>query len=178
MKKTLAAVFAVALALTTAGCGNNDDETAAKSISASIMKEQKSGSTQVMQVKQEDADCIGNGLVDKIGTDQLQEYKLLDKDLKMNENITNVKMEKGDAESAADTFFDCTDVMGMMHRAMSQGGSVPKEVQDCMDKALTKDAVHDMFVAMFSGKQDQATQGLQQSLMKCASLGMQQQSPN
>ena len=177
MKKTLVAVVLAALALTTTGCGNKDDETAAKSISTSIMKEQKSGSTQVMQVKQGDADCIGKGLVDKIGTDQLQKYKLLDKNLKMNENLTSVKMSQKDATSATDTFFDCTDVMGMMHKAMTQGGKVPPQVQACMTKVLTKDAVHSMFVAMFSGQQDQATKSLQASLMKCASMGM-QSSPN
>lgn len=172
MKKTLVAVVLAALALTTTGCGNKDDQTAANNISASIMKEQKSGSSQVMQVKQKDADCIGKGLVDKIGTDQLQKYKLLDKNLKMNESVTSVKMSTDDANAAADTFFNCTDVMGMMKNAMEQGGSVPPKVKACMNKALTKDAVHQMFVSMFSGKQDQATQGLQSSLMKCAALGM------
>ena len=48
-----------------------------------------------MQVKQKDADCIGNGLVDKVGTEQLQKYGLLTKDLKLNKDVTTVKMSPG-----------------------------------------------------------------------------------
>jgi hypothetical protein len=75
MKKTLAAGLLAALTFLLAGCGSGGDDVAAQSISDSIMKEQKkSGSTtsQFFTMKQKDADCIGKGLVDKIGTDQLQ----------------------------------------------------------------------------------------------------------
>ncbi len=171
MKKTLVAAVLAVVAMASTGCGNTDDSTAAKSISDSIMQDQKSGGTSVMSMQRDDADCIGKGLVDKIGTDNLQKYGLLTKDLKMNKNVTSVKMSSDDANSAADTFFGCTDVMGMMKKAMSQGGKIDPKVKACIDKALSKDAVHSMFVSMFSGKQQQATKGLTASLMKCATGG-------
>ena len=111
MKKTLAALVTAVLALTLSSCGSNDDAKASKAISDSIMKEQKaSGSSDVFQMKQEEADCIGDGFVDKIGTDQLQEYKILTKELKPNKDVTGVTMSKDDAKAATDVFFDCTDV--------------------------------------------------------------------
>lgn len=167
MKQSLVAAVLAVLAVTTAGC-NNADATASKSISDSIMKDQQSSSSSVMKVNRKGADCIGNGLVDKIGTDKLQKYGLLTKDLKMNKDVTSVKMSAKDANSAADTFFGCTDVMGMMKKAMEQGGNVSPKVQACIDKALTKDSVHSMFVAMFSGHQSQATKELSSRLMTCA----------
>ena len=168
MKKPLAAAVLVALAMTTTGCGNGDDATAAKSISDSIMKDQQSGTSTVMQVKRKDADCIGNGLVDKIGTQKLQKYGLLTKDLKMNKDVTSVHMSTADAGAAADTFFACTDVMGMMRKAMSGGQPIDPKIKACLNDALTKDAVHSMFVSMFSGKQQEATKGLTKAMMKCA----------
>jgi hypothetical protein len=168
MKKPLAAAVFVALAMTTAGCGNGDDAKAVKSISDSIMTDQQSGTSAVLQVKRKDADCIGNGLVDKIGTEKLRKYGLLTKDLTMNKDVTAVHMSSGDADSAADTFFECTNVMGMMRNAMSGGQPIDPKVKACLDDALTKDAVHSMFVSMFSGKQQEATKGLTQAMMNCA----------
>ena len=88
MKKTLVAAGAVVLALGLSSCGggsNDDDAAASKALSDSIMKSQKSGNdaaSSLLTLKQKEADCIGDGLVDKIGTDQLQKYKLLTKDNK------------------------------------------------------------------------------------------------
>ncbi|MGZ4436737.1 MAG: hypothetical protein ACXVW6_03810 [Nocardioidaceae bacterium] len=182
MKKTLVAAAIAVLAMTSAcnsnGGGNangaslsGNDAKAATAISDSIMKEQKSGSTSAMQLKQKDATCIGNGLVNKIGTAQLQKYGIITKDLKLNKDVTTVKMSKNDAESAADTFFGCADVMGMMKKAMESSGQMPPQVKGCMDKALTKDAVHGMFVGMFSGDQN-ASKPLTGAMMKCAAQGM------
>lgn len=177
MKKALAAVVLAALTLTTAGCGNKDDEKAASAISGSIMKEQKSGgAASTVQITQKQADCIGNGMVDKIGTDQLQKYGVMTKDLKVNKDVTAVKMSHGDAVSATDTFFNCADVMGMMKKAMDGAGQMPTEVKACMDKALTESAVRQMFVGMFSGDKN-ASKGLTSSMMKCAALGMNGHAP-
>jgi hypothetical protein len=179
MKKTLAAVVIAGLAMTTTACnGDNGDASsdpasagdakAASSISSSIMEQQKSGSA--MPLKQGEADCIGKGLVDTIGTDQLQKYKVVTADYKLNKQVTSVTMSHGDAVKATDTFFGCADVLGMVKAAMSESGQMPPQVKTCIDKSLKKDDVHDMFVGMFEGKAAQATAGLQQSLTKCASL--------
>ena len=77
MKTTLAAAAATLLALSLSACGaGNDDAEASKAISASIMKSQNASgneaASQLLSLKKKEADCIGDGLVDKIGTDQLQ----------------------------------------------------------------------------------------------------------
>ena len=151
--------------------GGNDDAEASKALSASIMKSQKSGGDQassLLSLDQKEADCIADGLVDKIGTDQLQEYKLLTADNKASKDVTAVKMSKGDAKSATDVLFDCTDVPGMMNKAMTSSGQVPKEMQACVTKALNEDALRGMFTEVFAGNQEAAQQKLVEPMMKCA----------
>lgn len=168
LKRPLAAALTVLALSSVAACGGNNDATAAKSISDSIVADQKSGNTQVLDVNRQGADCIGKGLVDKIGTDKLQKYGLLTKDLKMNKDVTAVHMSAPDAKAAADTFFACTDVMKMMRTVMSANTAINPKIKACFDKALTKPTVHGMFVSMFEGKQAEATKNLSQTLMRCA----------
>ncbi|NUR07017.1 MAG: hypothetical protein HOQ45_08410 [Nocardioidaceae bacterium] len=170
MKKTWAAGVLAVLALVLTGCGNNDDEEASKAISASIMKEQKSSSqsSQFFTMDKKDADCIGNGLVDKIGVDQLREYGVLTKDNKTKDDVTNVKMTTADAKSATDVLFTCTDVENMMQKAMSRSGQVPAEMKACINKVMTEENLRAMFEKIFAGKQDEAQKALIQPMMKCA----------
>ncbi len=170
MKKTLTAGVLAVLALTTTACGSNEDEAASKAIADSIMKEQKSSESadQFLDMKQKDADCIGDGLVDKIGTEKLQKYGLLTKDNKAKDNVTDVKMSEGDAKSATDVLFGCTDVEGMMKTAMEESGDVPDEMKDCVTKVLTEENLRTMFTQIFNGKQEEAQKTLVQPMMKCA----------
>ncbi len=160
----------IVLALTLSGCGGNNDDTAATNISASIMKSQKkaSGTSSFFSMKKKDADCIGKGLVDKIGTDQLQKYKLLDKDLKTKDSVTDVKMSAGDAKKATTVLFGCTDVVKMMQGAMDKSGSVPKQMKPCVDKALNDKSLRGMFTQIFQGDQEAAKKQLVEPMMKCA----------
>ncbi len=172
MTKTLTAVALTAMALSLSGCGSsNDDAQAAQSISASIMKSQKKSSdstSQFFTMKKKDADCIGKGLVDKIGTDQLQKYGLLTKNNKSKDQVTGVKMSTADAKKATDTLFGCTDVEGMMQTAMDKSGSIPKAMKACVNKTLNEKNLRGMFTAIFQGNQDAAKQQLVQPMMKCA----------
>jgi hypothetical protein len=173
MKQILAALVAAVLALTLSSCGNNDDAKASKAISDQVMASQKSssGTSQLLKLKQKDADCIGDGMVDKIGTDQLQEYKILTKELKPNKDVTGVTMSKGDAKSATDVLFDCTDVPAMMQKALNSGGQIPDNMKECVNKQINEDNLRPMFEKVFNGKQDEATQGLIKKMTACASGG-------
>ena len=174
MKTSLAAATATLLALTLGSCGSNDDAEASQAISASIMKSQSSsggGASQLLSLKKKEADCIGSGLVDKIGTDQLKQYKLLTKDNKAGQDVTQVKMSKGDAESATDVLFGCTDVPGMMKKAMNSSGQVPAAMQDCVNKALNDEALRGMFTHVFQGNEEQARKDLITPMMRCAQPG-------
>lgn len=179
MKKTLAAAGAVVLALGLSSCGggggsNDDDAAASKALSDSIMKSQKSGNdaaSSLLTLKQKEADCIGDGLVDKIGTDQLQKYKLLTEDNKANKDVTQVKMSKGDAKSATDVLFSCTDVPAMMNKAITSSSQVPAEMKACVTKALNETALRGMFTSVFSGDEAGARQKLIEPVTKCAAPG-------
>ena len=176
MRKVWTATVLTALALCLSACGNSGDDEAAQNISDSIMKAQKSssGSSQFFAVKRKGADCVGKGFVDKIGTDQLQDYGLLNKDNKVKGNVTGLKMSAGDAKSATDVLFGCTDVETMIKKAMADSGTVPKAMQSCVDKALTEDNLRSMFNQLFQGDSKAANKALVQPMTKCA-LGSQGQ---
>jgi uncharacterized protein with LGFP repeats len=170
MRRTLAAtaIAALTLALSACGGGSEDDETAAKAISDSIMNEQDGGgATDVFAMKRSEADCIGDGFVDEIGVEQLQEYGFITEDLKA-EPMTSVKMETADAEAATGVLFDCADVTELMSEAMAAGQQVDKKTRECLEEVLTEDKLRTMFTLMFSGKQDQANQEVVRPLMECA----------
>ena len=170
MRRTLAAAGIVALALTATGCGgNNDDAKAAKSLSDKIVSSQKSGSnSQFFSLKRKDADCIGKGFVDKIGTDKLQKYGILDKNLKAKQSVDNVKMSAGDASSATNVFFGCVDVTSMVKQEIAKSGQIPSQMQPCVNKTLTDKNLRPVFTKVFEGNQQDAQKSLVQPMMKCA----------
>jgi hypothetical protein len=170
MRKTWTALVLTALALSLSACGNNSDDKAAKNISDSIMKAQKSSSSssQFFAVDRKDADCIGKGLVDKIGTDQLEKYGLLTKDDKVKGNVTGLKMSASDAKAATGVLFGCTDVQSMIKKAISGSGTVPKTMRACVDKTLTEDNLRTMFTQVFQGDSSAAQKALVQPMTKCA----------
>lgn len=159
------------LALLLGGCGGADEDArASKAISDQIMAEQKSGgqTAQFFAMERKDADCIGDGMVDKIGTDQLRKYGVLTKQNKTNKDVTAVKMSTGDAKAATDVLFGCTDVEGMMQKAMADSGQVPDEMKACVKKVLTEGNLRTMFRKVFEGNQQEAQQALVTPMMKCA----------
>jgi hypothetical protein len=192
MTRTLtAAVFAVLLMMLTA-CGggsdsegssdsssssaatadgsSKDDATAATSISDSLMDAQKTGDsgTQLLSMDRKDADCIGTGLVDKVGTDSLQKYGMLTEDMKAGTNLSSLKMSQADATSTTDVVFTCTDVEAMMRSAMGKSGNIPKQLQGCVNKVLTEENLRPMFAKIFSGQQAAAQKELTAPLLACA----------
>jgi hypothetical protein len=165
-----AAVLAV-LALSVSACGGSgDDSKAAKNISASIMSSQKgSSSSQFLTLKKKDADCIGKGLVDKVGTDKLKKYGVLDKNLKPSKTgISDVKMSVKDAKSTTSVLFGCADVEKMMQTAINKSGQIPKTMQTCVSKALSENTLRPMFTELFQGKTDAAQKALTGPMTKCA----------
>lgn len=168
MRRTLAAAAIAALTLTLTACGGSeDDATASKAISDSIMKEQGGAAADVFTMERPEADCIGDGFVEEIGVEQLQEYGFITEDLKA-EPMTSVTMETADAEAATGVLFDCADVTELMSEAMAAGQQVDAKTRKCLEEVLTEDKLRTMFTLMFSGKQDQANQEVVRPLMECA----------
>lgn len=167
-RTSIAAVLTV-LAMSLTACGGGDEDKASKSISDGIMKAQKSGgASEVVTVKRKDADCIGDGLVDKLGVDKLKKYKVLDKDLKAENDITRTKMSSGDAKKATDVFFGCTDMKALVKKAINSTGKLSPTIQSCIDKSLTDSNLRAFLTATLEGKGDDATKALTTPLQKCA----------
>jgi hypothetical protein len=168
--RAVGAALLAALALSVGACGNNDDSTARKNISTSIMKSQQGSSTsQFLDLKKKDADCISKGLVDKVGTDNLKKYGVLDKNLKASsKGISDVKMSAADAKSTTGVLFGCADVEKMMQAAINKSGQIPASMQSCVNKALSEGNLRPMFAELFQGKTDAAQKALTGPMTKCA----------
>jgi hypothetical protein len=162
--RTLGAIAVFALALT--GCGGGDDATASESISTAI----RDSDTQDMSLTQEQADCIGDGFVEEIGTDQLVEYKVLNDDLSVNEGVDNVEMSEADAKAAAGVVLDCADFKEVF-TGMMEG--MPEEARTCLDEALTDERLRDFLAATFSGDEDAAAvEELSAAVQECVTAGL------
>ncbi|HZJ04210.1 MAG TPA: hypothetical protein VFD59_01915 [Nocardioidaceae bacterium] len=169
MKKAVLALVTVTLVLS--GCGGgSEDADASTAISESMMDQ---GGNDLLNVKQEEADCIGDGMVEDIGVGELKEYGFLKEDGTVAEDPSELEMSSDDAESMTNTMFDCSDVMAMMDEAMasSMGGQDPA-VKECVEDVLTEDLVKEMFTAMFSGDEEGAQEGLMGPMTECISKSM------
>jgi hypothetical protein len=167
-RATSAAALLV-LALGVGGCGNGDDAKASKAISDSLMSSSAQKGTQFLDLKRKEADCIGDGFVDRIGTDQLKTYGLVTKDLKADKLVTGVKMSAADAKSATGVLFDCTDVTSMMKKTVGKSPGTSKAVQTCLNKALNEATLRTVFTSVFQGDQDGATKALTKPMTSCMS---------
>ena len=155
------------LVLTLGACGGGDDSEASKAIADSMMESNTEGET--FQVTQDQADCVGEGLVDEIGTDKIIEYGVLSEELETTEDgIEQVEMSDEDAESAADVMMECADIKEIFTGEM---GELPQEAQTCIDEKLTDDVLHEFLVAVFKNDQEGGTQNLMTALTECMGAG-------
>ena len=160
--RTLGATAVLVLIL--GACGGGDDDEASKAIADSIMD----SNDDTFQVTQEQADCVGDGFVDEIGTDKIVEYGILTEENKAADGIEQVEMSDEDAESAADVMQECADIKEIFTSAM---GELPPEAQTCIEEKLTDDVLHDFLVAVFKNDQEGGTQNLMTALTECMGAG-------
>lgn len=158
-----AAVVALALPLSACGGGNSDDSKAAAAISKSMM----SASNSTFKVSKKQADCVGKEMVSKVGTKNLEKYGVLTKNLSADNNVTNVKMSKGDATGAADAITDCTDATTLMRKAMLGSQNLGASEVACINKVFTDNVVHELFVDVFSGDSKGAQSVISGPVSKC-----------
>jgi hypothetical protein len=166
VKTTYAVPVALLLAASglLSGCGSNDDETAAKNIKASILKEDVAGAS----LTDKQAGCLADDIVGKIGVDKLKKYGLLDKNLKVDDKLTDVKLKKDDADSMASAFTSCVDAEGLIEKQFSQAASgMSDKQQQCIKDVLTKDKVEEILSLTFQGKSADIQNDLRTDLVKC-----------
>ena len=172
MRTILAAVLA-AVAFSATGCGGNDTEAdaeASKAITDSIVKEQKTGGSpaSLLSIGRREADCIGDGLVAKIGREKLRAYGVLTKENTARGQVTDVAMSAADAKVATDVLFGCADVEAMVEKAMAASGAVAPSMKSCIDKAVNQENLRSMFTRIFEGKPSAARQDLLAPITRCA----------
>lgn len=181
--RTIGAAGVLALAL--AACGGSDDEpaspadatagevesaaseadtAAAKAIADSIMD----SNDETFEVTQKQADCVGDGMVEDIGSDQLVEYGIITEDYQASNGIESVKMSEDDAQAAADTMQECADIKEIFTGAM---GELPEEAQTCIDDKLTDEVLNEFLVSVFKDDQAAGQQGLMTALTECMTAG-------
>ena len=160
---TVALICAISLSLT--GCGAGDEDTAKDNIKTSILDEEQIAGT---EVSEDDATCLSDGIVDEIGTDQLQEYGLLNSDLEVKDEVGEVTMDEADAESMADVFVECVDAEKILEDRFSEmSGSLTKEQTDCMKEVLDEEKVKEIMAATFQGDTAGMQSSLQEDFMPC-----------
>lgn len=162
--RALAVASGLALTLTLVACGGNDEDAqAAEAISASMME----SSDEEFPVEQDQADCVGDGMVDRVGVDKLQEYGLLTEDLEMDGTVTDVQMEEADADAAADVLVGCIDAQAMLTDQFADDDTIGEEEQECLNEVLDDEALTNLFSMMFQGREDEAMNDLIEPLMSC-----------
>lgn len=149
---------------------SSDDAKAAKAISDSLMASSKAGTSQ-LTLKRKEADCIGTGFVDKVGTKQLQKYGLLTKELRLDKSVSSVKMTPADAKSATGALFECTDVPAMMQKAVGSSGAIPKRLRPCVNKVLNDENLRALFINVFQRRTVAAQKQLVGPIRACATKG-------
>ena len=165
MKKTVAVLCAALMTLS--ACGNGDDDKARENIKTAVLEEE-TDLTAGTKPTEEQADCIADGMVDDVGVETLQEYELLDEDLKINDEADPVDMEEGDADALAGVFVDCIDVEEMFATQFGSGEEeLPEEQQECISDSIDEEAMKDGLSASFQGEQDEGFAAMQQEMMTC-----------
>ena len=165
MKRIATALACAVLLLAIAGCGNQDEEKAAKNLSASLSKGGQFGDNK------KDADCIGERMVETIGIEKLQKSGLLKKDLTVDENIGDLQMSKADAKRAATAITECTDTEALYEKLLTSSADLAPVVKKCVTDFVTEDAVEEVLAAEFAGDTTARTELLQKPMMECARKG-------
>jgi hypothetical protein len=165
MKKLAAAACAAMFLLT--ACGSGDDDKAKENIKASLLKEDSSvvGDTKLTEKQ---AECFSDGMVDDIGVEKLQKYKLLNDDFEIIDEADPKDMSKDDAEAMAGVMTDCVDMKALIEEQMAGAGTeLTDEQQDCISDAIDEDAIEKGLAASFQGETDNPMEEMTGAMMSC-----------
>lgn len=177
----MALVGATALLCLTACGGGSDDEQkslsgdeqkAADNLAAQIEKTGNVGTEQAVTADQ--AKCVGEGTVRRIGLDALESYGILQKDLSVNKGIQGVKLKPKDADSLAAVFVDCIDAEKLFEKQFLRnagGDKTSDEQRTCIEDAVDPKSVQQVLSLSFQGQTNQVYTDLQRRLAACLQPG-------
>jgi hypothetical protein len=171
MRRMLAAAVVAAVTFSVSGCGGtdtDDDAEASQAISDSIVKQQSSdsGPGALLSLRRTEADCIGKGMVDKIGVDELRTSGLLTEDNKVKGSVTEAKLPVADARTATEVLFGCADIEAMVEKGLARSGNISPKMKPCVNKVVDEKSLRPMFTEYFQGNKD-APQKLVQPMLRC-----------
>ncbi len=182
MKKTVAVLCAAMFALT--ACGGGDEPTAEERLAGQESAEAKKNIKASLlegdaalagaKVTDKQAGCVSDGMVDGVGVEKLQEYKLLDDQLKINKDAQPSDMETADAEALAAVFVDCVDMEEMFEQQFATGAAadqLTKKQQTCLKDAVDSEVIEKALADTFQGKEANPAGELQGDLMACVTGG-------
>lgn len=171
MRIRLAGIVTLGLALALGGCGGSNEERQARDAIAASMLE---SDDDTFAVTEEQANCVGDGFVDRIGVDRLQEYGLLSEDLSSGEDVGDLSMAQEDADEAADVMLDCMDIReSIMSEFDAEIPAGNEETRQCVEESLSDDVLRSFLSAVISGNDTQAEQELMSGgLLTCILEGM------
>ena len=170
--RKISAVLCAVLLMSLAACGNSDDDTAKANIKASVLKD-SSGVAGGSKLTEAQAQCFADGMVDDVGVDKMQKYKLLDDNLKIIKDASPTNMSAGDADATAGVITKCVDLKKLITDQINS--STQTKLTDtqskCISDAINEDAIRKGLSASFQGKSDNPMSDMQGALMKCVMPG-------
>lgn len=168
MKRISALLCALALALSVSGCANSESDKAKANIKASVLKNNSSvagGS----KLTDKQAECFANGLVDKVGVDNLKKYKLINDKLEINQSANPTNMSADDADATAEVITGCVDMKKLITDQINANAQtkLTDAQTKCITDAVDTDAIKKGLSASFQGKSSNPMSDMQGALMKC-----------
>ncbi len=144
-----------------------EESEARDSIKASLLDNPDLAGTELTD---EEAGCVSDGMVDDLGVEKLQEYKLLDSDGEVIEDAEPDDFAAEDADALADTIVGCVDVEELLNERMGATmDQMTDEQASCITEAFDEGTIKDIISAGFQGKDaTSALPGdLQEKVMGC-----------
>jgi hypothetical protein len=167
MKKTMSAIC-LTLLVSLSACGNSDDDKAKENIKSSVLNENASVAGGA-KLSEKQADCFANGMVDDVGVEAMQKYKLLDKDLKIIKDANPTDMSEDDADATAEVITGCVDMKALITDQINASAKtdLTDKQSKCIDDAIDEDTIKKGLSASFQGKSDNPMADMQGALFAC-----------
>lgn len=151
-------------------CGSDEDAQAVAALKSQIVGNNAMRSQ--TEISDEQASCIAEGAVDGIGVDKLQDYRILDEDLDVEEQIDEVPLEEDDADALAGVFVDCSGAErifedGLVSQLAPSTGAARKRVTACVRETVTGRTVREILSQSFQQKEATAYASLGEDLGAC-----------
>ena len=182
MRRTVLATVLLTCALGLSACGDDEPEAtggddvmdseaareaaAGQSLSDAFYDEM--GDDEDLPITPTQAACMGVDIVEKIGVDELVEAGLLTEDLEAPKGDT-ADLSPEMAEVASEVTVDCIGTKIFADLVIEGAGDVPRKLERCIRDTIDEPLMREVFVAVFTGSEDDAEETFTSALEGCQS---------